>query len=503
MVTRKVIGTSYLTWTLAALAVVFLLVQLLLFWPFTVDDAFVSFRYARNLVLGNGLVFNIGERVEGYSNFLWVMLTALLGSLGLDIVLASKILGLLAILGTTYLSIRLLRRYTDDPLYAAGLALLLSSSFGIVFYGITGLETLFLALLILAGNCFFVRDDFNVSWASTLCFYLAALTRPEAILYWPVVVLIDLLKHKSFGRKKLLVWASFLVLYAAFLLWRHYYFGDWLPNTFYAKSPNSPPVISSFPDVYRFILNNGSMLFLLFAVVPCFGRFRRSLTILLWAHTLVGLLFMVYSGGDWMASYRYLVPILPLYAILGVEGIRRAVDALAASSAFQGHLPGRRTVFAGVLVALSIFHLGEGATFWVARDEHPNFIMTSSDLIPAGQWVGDHYPSDYTIVCWRIGALAYYSGLNLIDNGIGLTDKFVARQRYAGTYNAEVYQQYMHRRNPELFMAGAWIGATPRQTMEVGGREYHFVRQFRQGNPQWWFLYERSDIAGEGHATDE
>ena len=48
------------------------------------DDAFISFRYARNLLEGHGLVFNPGERVEGYTNFLWVLeLAALWGLFGL------------------------------------------------------------------------------------------------------------------------------------------------------------------------------------------------------------------------------------------------------------------------------------------------------------------------------------------------------------------------------------------------------------------------------------
>ena len=48
---------------------------------FLCDDAFISFRYVRNLVEGHGLVFNIGERVEGYSNFLWVLELAALWKL--------------------------------------------------------------------------------------------------------------------------------------------------------------------------------------------------------------------------------------------------------------------------------------------------------------------------------------------------------------------------------------------------------------------------------------
>ena len=40
----------------------------------TMDDAYISFRYARNLAEGLGFVYNAGERIEGYTNFLWVFL---------------------------------------------------------------------------------------------------------------------------------------------------------------------------------------------------------------------------------------------------------------------------------------------------------------------------------------------------------------------------------------------------------------------------------------------
>ena len=67
-----------------------------LFAPsWTCDDAFISFRYVDNLVAGHGLVFNAGERVEGYTNFLWVILLAGLQSLGMDPIPASRLFGLI------------------------------------------------------------------------------------------------------------------------------------------------------------------------------------------------------------------------------------------------------------------------------------------------------------------------------------------------------------------------------------------------------------------------
>src|SRR5439155_1209101 len=62
-------------------------------YAFLCDDAFISFRYARNFAHGHGLVFNPGfERVEGYSNFLWVVVLAGLDRLGLEPPRASLLL---------------------------------------------------------------------------------------------------------------------------------------------------------------------------------------------------------------------------------------------------------------------------------------------------------------------------------------------------------------------------------------------------------------------------
>ncbi|UCB51561.1 MAG: hypothetical protein JSV10_06080, partial [Candidatus Zixiibacteriota bacterium] len=60
---------------------------------FTQDDAFVSYRYVENFIQGNGLVFNSGERVEGYTNFLWIIVLSVFAQLGLNIIVVSKILG--------------------------------------------------------------------------------------------------------------------------------------------------------------------------------------------------------------------------------------------------------------------------------------------------------------------------------------------------------------------------------------------------------------------------
>ena len=80
------------------------LLNALYYLPYTVDDAFISFRYARNLVDGHGLVYNPGQYVEGFSNFSWVMLAALVLKVGLPLLSTMKMIGLAAGVGTLALT---------------------------------------------------------------------------------------------------------------------------------------------------------------------------------------------------------------------------------------------------------------------------------------------------------------------------------------------------------------------------------------------------------------
>jgi hypothetical protein len=70
------------------------------------DDAFISYRYARNWVEGHGIVFNVGERVEGYTNFLYVALMTIPFLLGLDVLHFSVVVNTLFALGAWWLFVR-------------------------------------------------------------------------------------------------------------------------------------------------------------------------------------------------------------------------------------------------------------------------------------------------------------------------------------------------------------------------------------------------------------
>src|ERR687883_553373 len=79
-------------WWPVLLAAPVLLVHIFVF-NFVTDDAFISFVYSRNLAQHGQLVFNLGERVEGYTNFLWTVLLALGLKLGVAPDVAARVLG--------------------------------------------------------------------------------------------------------------------------------------------------------------------------------------------------------------------------------------------------------------------------------------------------------------------------------------------------------------------------------------------------------------------------
>ncbi len=210
------------------------------------DDAYISFRYARNLVEGHGLVFNPGERVEGYTNFLWTLLAAAGLRLGLAPEATSPLLGLAALAGLLALMFRTSTTMARDlvlprPWLSLGLAgVALHAQHRI--WATSGLETGLFTLLVTATVVAAIEARTDRSWLGVgLWGSLATLTRPEGALVYGLAILSGLLGPRT-GRVGRLVRATLpgVVLLAPWLFWKLSYYGDWLPNTFFAKVSEEP-----------------------------------------------------------------------------------------------------------------------------------------------------------------------------------------------------------------------------------------------------------------------
>ena len=209
---------------------------------FLCDDAFISFRYVRNLLAGHGLVFNPGEYVEGYSNFLWVLeLAAVWGALGVPPEQAAPWLSAActaATVGALLWWVARLPHLQHRGMTAwMALGLLCSSATFAVWTSGGGLETRqFTLFIVLAVVCLSLyRDSRRGLLAASLSLAAAALTRPEGPLlaalcfgWFAVQRMADTGRRNPDWRRLLYLTAPFVILVGAHFLWRYAYYGEHL-----------------------------------------------------------------------------------------------------------------------------------------------------------------------------------------------------------------------------------------------------------------------------------
>ena len=124
------------------------------------DDACISLAYAKNLTLGNGLVFNVGERVEGYTNSLWTLILVIPRLLGVDAARVAQVLGLIAAVGLLAVTWWLSRGLCPQrsSLLNTPATLLLAANSALAFWTLSGMETALFALLVIGGAVMYPGD---------------------------------------------------------------------------------------------------------------------------------------------------------------------------------------------------------------------------------------------------------------------------------------------------------------------------------------------------------
>lgn len=444
-------------WLLAAVAaaVVLAFVFGALQRLFLCDDAFISFRYARHLVDGHGLVWNPGERVEGYTNFLWVLVLAAGMGLGARPELLAPALGIVCGAAVVALVARLGARdhgWRDPLVWLAPACLALHDAF--LSWSTGGLETQLFSLLVFAGFSAGLgerRRDERRPWRAPVCFALATLTRPDGLLFAAVggsAWLVDCARRRR-GWRPAAVWAAVYALpVGVHALWRRGYYGDWLPNTFYAKVAglrweDGLHYLAFFASSYQLPLLG------LLAVAAVLARrgFREGTFA---AVVAVDLLYVAAIGGDFL-GFRFLVPILPYLYWLMADGVRviqeqagrwrprwaPAAAALAAVALLVG-------------TAVSPISWLEPPGFLESVDYARQYSIRRSDQgrYLAGLVERGVLPADLRIATGGVGALPYYTGWYVIDHH-GLTDRTVARSPVTGSllgHQHRVTADYLKRR---------------------------------------------------------
>lgn len=415
-----------------------LLILCLLAWHnrFIQDDAFISFRYAQHLASGYGLVWNINEPpVEGYTNFLWTILIAIGIKLHLEPIIFSQLLGMASYFGTLLATFALARLLFSSFPAALISIILLGTNYSFSAYATGGLETQ-LHTMLLTTNAYLCVKLFKspkLQTPSQLILFsaisaFAFLTRLDASVYLaPLYLLLiySIIRSDSGRRIQQIISLSlpFVFIVSPWIIWKYQYYGHLLPNTFYAKFPNSNGIHQGLSYV-RFYCEQYLFLHLIllwliikllinpFSLIP---KLKPSLDIFcLLSISILWLAYVVRSGGDHM-EFRFVIAISPIIFI--------AITQLILSVPLKIRPLLILTILAGSIVHQSTFYAFEGLASIHKQQE----FLTPPDIrwIQTGQQLRQLFPnSSITIAVTPAGAIPFYSQHRAIDM-LGLNDAWI------------------------------------------------------------------------------
>ncbi|HEX8821872.1 MAG TPA: glycosyltransferase family 39 protein [Archangium sp.] len=415
----------------------------LLFFPMRVDDAFILLRYAENLAAGHGPVFNVGERVEGFTSPAMVVVEAAFLRLGVEPLLAVKVLGLLWGLVLLWATMALARELYDSPWARIVAGLLVALHTGVAVACVNGLETAPFAALVALGLYFHVRArSARDEGAAGLALALAMLFRPEGglpLVFVGVSALWRWRREPDRWRR----WVAFalpaLVLVVPVYLAKAAWFGSFTPNTLLAKVPRAElgaRLASGLSYLARYGTTHHGYLALLGLWLLAFKADRRFRFLAVLATVWVGYIASV--GGDWIPHARFLIPLVPIASV-----------AIATALVFLWRVLGERlreAVRAPVRVGLVL--LASAAVLPAALLQSQEVLdQVQLDTLaslqarePMGAWLTSVGGQGASVAMLDVGAVAYRSGLRIIDTG-GLTDKRVARVMHdsRGVYQGHLF----------------------------------------------------------------
>ncbi len=439
-------GKKYFPAAVLSISVAILILSSLVFHQFLVDDVYISLRYARNLANGYGLVFSTdgSEPVEGYTNFLWVLMEAPLFKMGISdesIVNVIRIAGIVFGAGVLLITYALMRILSFNKRISLIAVLFLAIIPEFSFWAVGGLETPMYMFWLLLGiyRYIYERKTGKSHIWSIVVFFLLALTRPEGLFITGAIICYHLLQI-MFNRKKdpadargsfmkiLPGIVIFVVLYGGYFLWRFNTYGYLFPNTYYAKRiAYAGQYFHRVKEMSAFV---GPMF--PFIAVACIGFFQFNKKFL-HEKLLLSLMFLVLMGFcflarvEWMPGHRYELPFVPLIMIFFAAGLGKVLF----SEIRKWDVPN----YTRVIPFAVLFFFG---AFMMSRFN--DLRKTGNDFgkqlnrahVPLGKWLKTHAPANASYASWDMGAVPFYSGLHsIIDiNMEGLLNPYTTHNGY-------------------------------------------------------------------------
>jgi arabinofuranosyltransferase len=340
------------------------------------------------------------------------------------------------------------------------------------------------------------------------------MTRPEGALFFALVVLFRVVTNLRRERRLLprryeLLWASlFTVLFVPYFLWRWRYYGWLFPNTFYVKSSGASGTWKLGTYYLERFCEDYGVGFL--AIIALLGRprredhRRRDLRLLAGIVLAAFAAYVIKVGGDFMGLYRFILPVLPLAAVVLAESARR-VHALLVPR-LGAWVPGLALVLVGAGFVTGSVHTSREALTFVGADngiDMPAYLKHyAEERIPVGQWLAQHKRADDFATFGGAGVIPYYSEIPGFDV-FGLVDAKIAHDPGMTVSNRPGHQKwgsdgYMLSRRPTLITHHYCIG--PSCPVDNGGAPagYQWVRATTTvpgGGQSYYSFLKRRDRA--------
>lgn len=472
-----------------------------------IDDAFIGFRCVKNLLNGHGFVFNPNERVEGVTNIGWLFVLCL-PSLFLPPELVAKILSIVLVLATLWLSFLVFNRIVNKKhgSFALFIPLLISSHFDYVFFSFSGMETALLAfcLMLILYLAVSNRSRCLIILLCAFCFLL----HPECIIIYPLVLIFQLLSQPQEFKRYRYPFVLFILSISVISLLRLSYYGDLLPNTFWAKPPAPLGQVMRLFSERGFSSTNISApfsdTFILFCILFAFlTQVKRNESFGFYgiAIFLAGFLFAIYAPADWTGTGRYFAPFIPVAVIYTGIGLLELINRLTASQNTKTILKGLLSIgFMGYIIinGFKVFAYFQPANL----ANYPNYVMVSDKLIPPAEWIKKNLPDEAVIASRRIGALGYHSEKYIFEYTFGLTDRDIARMlrkngRPFQSPADTMLQEIWHHRNPDYVLEDnniidPLIHDLENGALQIHGITYRIVKRFPINRTTDWVLCKKS-----------
>ncbi len=474
----------------AVVAAVFCTIAFHQFSDFFSDDAYISLRYARNLVHGHGLVWNPGEHVEGYTSFAHVLLLSLLGLLGFDYAIAARAIGVAAFIGLAlylyHAGARLVQRESHHPLVVAAALSLGLCSTPLVIWSLGGLETTLYALLCTVALWSYaaqMRDPAPRAGWYGAGLALLGLVRPDGMMFIVIAGAFALAQRIAGQvRDNRHLWsliAGAAAVWVPFFAWRLLYYGDLLPNTYYAKSGFSVfGALGGFAYAFEYAVMPPwlpALTLMALLLVTLRGRVdvrMAFLTVCLCAYGMyVGIV-----GGDHMPGYRFLVPMIPVSALLlnlaCQKLVRHGARGLAHSACY----------IAPVLILLQfVFY-----TDMIRRARLMDPAAYFGTVI--GQYVANHWEPGALVATNAAGAFPFHAADQRFIDMLGLNDRHIARrdvdervlpwQYVPGHLKGD--GEYVLERAPKYIILGPSCGVEPSRPRFLSDLELARAPEFKE-----------------------